>query len=475
MNKQNHPLPVHPFLLAVYPLLAYYLHNGDELRPDRLLIPLLVCLGGGALLFLLFRFAMRSAQKASLLTSALLFIFFSYGHIHQILSETAFGARHRLLLALTAGAGILVFIAVGRSRRSLDAFVQTLNAVSILLVVWVLVGIGKQRLTHPRSVRVSLQRSCVPATVDNRPDIYYIILDRYASAETLKDFYDFDNTPFLDYLRSNGFYIAEQSRCNYPATHKSLASSLNMNYLEQLISDTAESEEQAVYSLLDAPLVPRMLKSVGYSYIHIGSWWGATEKSSLADKNVRFGMLDYFSRAFLFQTTALQPFYSDLLARPFHRKGTLAQFTALSDIAASTRARFVFAHILLPHPPYVFDKDGSTVTRSMASRRSEAENYLNQLQFLNTRLKQLIPAILQRSTRPPLIIIQADEGPYLYKHEKQDKNASRKRYGILNAMYFPGTVDTDGLYPTISPVNTFRFAFARVFGASCELLPDECR
>jgi len=61
------------------------------------------------------------------------------------------------------------------------------------------------------------------------PDIYYLIVDRYANGKVLKQKFGFDNHEFLDFLRAKGFCVADDSRCNYPKTHMSLASSVNID------------------------------------------------------------------------------------------------------------------------------------------------------------------------------------------------------------------------------------------------------
>jgi hypothetical protein len=44
---------------------------------------------------------------------------------------------------------------------------------------------------------------------------------------------------------------------------------------------------------------------------------------------------------------------------------------------------------------------------------------------------------------------------------------------ILNAYYLPGGKSA-GLYPTISPVNSFRYVLNHYFGTKFPLLPDTC-
>ena len=53
-------------------------------------------------------------------------------------------------------------------------------------------------------------------TVSSKPDIYYIVLDRYASQSVLTTQYGFDNSDFIGYLRSEGFSVDPNAHQNYP-------------------------------------------------------------------------------------------------------------------------------------------------------------------------------------------------------------------------------------------------------------------
>ncbi len=65
-------------------------------------------------------------------------------------------------------------------------------------------------------------------------DIYYLILDGYAGAASLRNTFDFDNGPFPASLIERGFVVVKGARCNYFQTHVSLASSLNMQHMTHL-------------------------------------------------------------------------------------------------------------------------------------------------------------------------------------------------------------------------------------------------
>ncbi|MCM8819531.1 MAG: hypothetical protein NC925_01925 [Candidatus Omnitrophica bacterium] len=96
------------------------------------------------------------------------------------------------------------------------------------------------------------------------------------------------------------------------------------------------------------------------------------------------------------------------------------------------------------------------------------EGYINQLIFINKKVKEIINLILEESFSPPIIILQADHGPHLQiNYEDKIKSASR----IFNAYYLP--VDCKkSIYDTITPVNTFIIIFNCYFNANMKLLED---
>jgi hypothetical protein len=71
-----------------------------------------------------------------------------------------------------------------------------------------------------------------------------------------------------------------------------------------------------------------------------------------------------------------------------------------------------------------------------------------------------------------VIILQSDHGSGLgLSTQSLEQTDLRERMSILNAYYLPGP-GRQALYPSISPVNTFRVLFNAYFGAGLDLLPD---
>ena len=75
---------------------------------------------------------------------------------------------------------------------------------------------------------------------------------------------------------------------------------------------------------------------------------------------------------------------------------------------------FVFAHLVIPHHPFVFGANGEELNSIEASVPPFEEykvKYPVQVTYINKRMEAIIDIILSSSSRPPIIIIQGDHGP----------------------------------------------------------------
>jgi hypothetical protein len=153
---------------------------------------------------------------------------------------------------------------------------------------------------------------------------------------------------------------------------------------------------------------------------------------------------------------------------------------ALDSLRAVSGPKFVLAHILLPHTPYVFEIDGSYVAAADARGRSVRDGWERQLEYTNRRLQTFFEDLLELPPdEQPIIILQADEGPWdpFYQQNRHDvdwatapEDEVEIKFGIMNAWYVPET--ELALDPAMSAINTFPVLFSRYFGLDYELLPD---
>ena len=170
-----------------------------------------------------------------------------------------------------------------------------------------------------------------------------------------------------------------------------------------------------------------------------------------------------------------------------HRRKILGIFRELAKSPKKYPAPFlIFAHIIAPHPPFVFGAHGEAVNPerkfslsddshsiTRISREEYIQGYTNQVTFVNRKLKETINAIIAGTKRPLVIILQADHGPGpTLNWKKIAATDLKERFSILNAYYATGLNYTQ-LYPEITPVNTFRIRLLAV--SAIKRLPELSR
>jgi hypothetical protein len=160
-------------------------------------------------------------------------------------------------------------------------------------------------------------------------------------------------------------------------------------------------------------------------------------------------------------TTALPRFLQLNTDYPnqIHREQVLFTLDQLGKLPAMPGPKFVFAHIISPHKPFVFGPGGEIIKEG----KDNVTGYRDQVAFLDARLIPLLQKIISSSPTPPIIILQGDHGGI--------DTIGQERMAILNAYYLPGG-GNQLLYENITPVNTFRLIFNHYFGTHYDLLED---
>jgi hypothetical protein len=487
-------LPLHPFLAAAFPVVFLYAQNVQEaIAPFEILLPLALTLGVAMGALLVFRVLTGSVAAAALIGTLLIGLFFTYGMAWQFLGEMLLGQW--VLVVAWVLLAILGVSLIWRHAAWAERLMTPLNAVGVAVVGFNLVIIGAFFLNVHPTVAVSgpgLTMSPAPAPRQRVPDVYWVILDRYGSGNVIDKYYDYDNSPFLDELRDRGFYIAEHATANYLKTALSLASSRNMEYLDiDGLRETATSDRDwgPLYRRLKAPFeVEHYLGSAGYRFIYLGTYWGPTAQHPSAEINYVYDELSSEFLDVLTGWTILSSLQELAPESPFDwRRNRWNQsryeWESLNRASSLGGPKFVHAHFALPHPPYVFHADGSFVSAEDEKDRSGKVNYVDQLQFANSQVLDWLDSLLSvPADQRPIVIIQADEGPFPSRYARNEgafdwttatPEELEQKFGILSAFYLPGKDPEEaGLYPSITPVNQFRAIFHAYFGLDLPRLPD---
>ena len=494
-----------PFLFSVQPVLQLFLINVDELDFSDIVRALLAAFLIGCLVFGLFYLLLRDTLRAALIASPVIILFFLFGKISNgfstvsILGPVRRDAIILVIVALCIAAWIWVVHKRLKNPLSVNLY---FNLLSILLII----NSGIQMRSHlvENSVSLKPQNRPVPITTVNpensNPNIYYIILDGYGRADILQALYEFDNSAFVESLQDRGFYVAVKSSSNYIYTLHSVSSAFNMGYLQDLQVDGRDLENRAdLIEILNYSKVRAGLAQNGYRMISFQNDYKAT--ITTADIYYNDPQSGFAKPVTAFESIV----FSDSMARillhipainkavvesPYnmHRSFILSTFDRLKDVPAMVGNLFVHAHIIAPHPPFIFDEDGGTILHSEPfslldgnyylkikdhSRKGYISDYRKQIQYINTLVLDAVDAILADSKTPPIIIIQSDHGPGSHLHlGSLEQTLPAERFSILNAYYFPDQ-DYTSLYPSISPVNSFRVVLNQFFDGNYELLPDQ--
>lgn len=448
-----------PVLLGLFFVLSLLSRNVDNVVAYQSFLPALITTGLILCFYFALRYGLKSREKAGIISLLAVMIIFFYGYFLNSLVVFLFGI---------AVIGIIVAFV------KLKSFVAIASIISVCLILPPSVTIIAYYLNIDPVTNDSCEIETNWGSITEKPDIYYIVMDRYTSAEVYESL-GYDNSEFINFLEDKGFYVVPDGHSNYCKTSLSLASSLNIDYINiQAITNTP-----AIWRFTEDNAVKGFLQSGGYTFIHVGSWaLDQTNFNKYADINYRHKG-DVFTSDFfqeLYKSTLLSFIATPVqYAREFQRDTDLYQFEVLETIPSMDDPTFTFAHILCPHGPSVFNQDGGLPTEYEVSERSRIENNFTQVLFINGKLEQLIKKILEESITPPIIIIQADEGIYTDEYNQgllSENEGYRQRLGILNAYYFPYQ-GANALYESITPVNTFRVVFNEYFGTNLELLPDK--
>ncbi len=502
------PVPLYPFLAALYPVLALAAENSEEiLDPSEVEQAAVMAFAVTGIGWILAGFVTRERNRRGLLALLGALFFGWYG----IFASTLRGVRvlapsadHTSALLLW----VLVLVAAAwliRRRPSIPNGVpRYLNLTTAILLVfpsWTLLRDAGSGGPGEAVMRVAA------ATAERRasggPDIYLLILDKYTGATPLRANYGYDNGMVEEALRGRGFFVPTASRANYIHTAQSLASMLNWTHLDEIAGEKGldSRDRTALYRMIEDNRVWRFLSARGYEFVFFPTPYGATTRNRNADlqlprpfePSIHFGAAWFLqtplapAMAWLCATAGCEGGGSERFPYPPESARELEwKFRKLAELADRPGPKFVFAHLLVPHEPFVFRADCShrepvweSDAGSSAARMKSA--YVEQIQCVNHMLLRLVDRLLEGAERPPIIVLQADHGHgrividpvhnLTIPRGQLGADQIGERTSVFAAYHFPQGGDSL-LYDSITPINVFPIILDHYFGASIPLRED---
>jgi hypothetical protein len=489
--KQISAFPWHSLLIALYAPLGLGAHNIGQTSAGSIVRAVILSGMFAVLLLFVCWWLLRNGQVAGVVSTLLLVLFLTYGHLYNFISDLEVGGfligRHRYLVIVWAGLAIAGSWWAIRMSRRYSSLTSTLNLMTVFLLAMPVAqlvfyevrtaGLQNQEIADRQEPQVvsNIQRPDNPRL----RDVYYIILDAYGRSDLLLNALSYDNSDFLSKLESMGFYVADCAQSNYAKTDLSLSSSLNMDYLMALDPTlTPENTDRLpLWNLIKNNQVQEKFRSLGYTTVafETGFYFSQLSNLDIFYTPERKGFNEF---EILYIRTTIARLLDDAgWLKRFHytpedRKRELIAFDLekLQELPGMPGPKFVFAHLVIPHQPFVFGPDGESFVipekvhkgQTYYTERDYRLGYVNQVKFISDQITEVVKGIIEHSDIPPVIILQGDHGP--------SHSDTMARMGILNAYYFPDAQPE--LYSSITPVNSFRLLFNTYFGADLKVLED---
>lgn len=482
MSKFNR-FPWYLPVFSMYPAAYIWGKNSKEIPVEHLLTFLLLCSLGPTILGTALNLALRNFQKSAALACLWSGFFLLYGHFYHMLQGFDFASRlwrHRYLMPVS------LLLVMGCShwlirRRRLANVSPTLNFVAVLLLLMAVLPAIQSRPSVDTQ-RVQVERGASPGQF--KGDVVFVVLDEFPREDVFLDNFGVSLAGFSRELKELGFCVASDSFANYSRTIPSLASALNMRYLETPIGAILDQSHYDEWlSLIHKNEVVSEFKKLGYR-VEVLTNCAATERIEQADRYVRSTVWNGELALSLKKGSILSAVHSFLGdGRPEgdieHRQKTEELLYQLKNLKPSAPT-FYLVHILSPHAPFVFRSNGAWISaKELGGRDQRGEPtldayrrwYPEQVQFVAkeivTAIGQLISNYSNEET-PPVILIVSDHGPQSHfmrdpkgEWSKPSRVALQERMPNLIAVRAAGLKQeaVDGL----SLVNLFSLIFSHCF------------
>lgn len=473
--------------LGFFPIIFLYNKNLEIIDLQQIKISLITLFILNNILLLLLILLNKYFFKIKLdLISAptiiyLLFCYtFIYTHLNSILNNFI-RVRHQYFIFIYIIIIILTIYFLNLFKKYFIVFLLFLNFLNFSFLFYRILSKKTTFSTSRLSpIRVNNYNQFSYPHFDN-PDIYYFVLDMYPSGEILKTVHNFNNFDFINSLESKGFKVFDNSKSNYNRTILSLNSTMNYEILKYKFNglNSNLTSDSLKYSL-DNNKVFHYLISKGYSiYTYEGGYFNGSQKCKIIDlknDNASYKTEDDIN-LYLLSLTILQPFLEQINYTNIKllRQRVFNIFNNILNLNTRPENKFIVAHVMIPHPPYIFDKSGN-IPGDVFKQEFDSKMFTNQLVFLNLILEKAINEIIKSSKyKEKIIILQGDHGSRSINENlvfSFSENWCKEEFGNFNCIYFSNSIYKNK-YNIESNVNTFPTLFNLLFKDSIKLSNNE--
>lgn len=316
----------------------------------------------------------------------------------------------------------------------------------------------------------------------DRKDLFVVILDGYAREDVLRDRFDIDISEFIRVLEASDFDVIDSATANYPHTWASIGSLLSLDYPIAPGPIEAGTGEDFREVLAGENTLFRSAASLGYQIVQLDNSWTFAGCGEVVDDCVPGLWMTSLDHAVM-QRTPVGHLFPTLRVSPWVR-GSIRQLENLASVASDQAAspRLIYAHVLIPHPPFQTREDCSTFYQSSldgyastsvdGGRDSRVAAYSAQISCVNSLVSDFVSALPESA----VAIITADHGSDFRGQTKRppsdwSDDDFLERFAVFTALQLPNRCEQPA--ETFSVVNAIRLATHCAFDS--EFLPLDDR
>jgi hypothetical protein len=429
----------------------------------------------------------KEREKIILFLFALQLIFFFFGGIHTFLktaTNNGFISRYSFLLPFLIVLLIAGFFWLKRTKSHFFKVYQLLNTILFFLIVAELLIFSSNQLWSNRNspdIKNSKLEINIPDSL--KRNCYLLIYDAYANSAYLKKRFGFIN-PLDSILTNKGFHVYANSKSNYNFTHFSIASLLNMGYINNIRHDLITKKEYALaLQLITKNKIVKSFEANGYEFLNLSIFdiehYPASIHSNYLPKGVSlFNRFTFFHHVFedigwhLFDSknSKLQQFVYYRLNQLKKSNQTIDEEIEQSLLYPTKTPKLIYAHYNMPHPPYFFDSTGKerpmpVVYKELRGEISKDTNYVSHLVYTNKKLLATVNKIMTAEKGNAVIIIAGDHG-------NRELNTRDEMFENFTAIYTPVAYREKLTKDSITLINIFPMVLNTAYGEHIKFAGD---
>lgn len=336
----------------------------------------------------------------------------------------------------------------------------------LLMIVYLAIEIGSL------TIKIINDRPVKTAKVDvaRKPDVYLLVFDEYASSQALLKYFNYDNHRFDSFMLKNDFIEVQESKSNYNFTVFSMAATLNYAYIDGIDRENiGDKDYLKAFGLIRNSAVQSFFETNGYqvrnySYFNLGQHHHRSDIDIIAFGKgaIRYQTLEGRLSFLLRERFGKKEWQRDDYLDPFIEMQKNVNGVQREAGDTSRSPRFVYLHVLAPHPPSYADSTGVPLCSETAYKRSLAKDpatYTAYLHYWNLQIENLVMHIISSTKDKAVIIVMGDHG-----FRKYDLHSFANEHHFMNmmAVHFPADIKPTGAVPA-TLVNLFPFVLNNVF------------